>query len=41
MLGWLAALAVAGNNHQAAEAYLVELLSWCAFSHRVINTVND
>lgn len=33
-LSWLAGLAVAGGNTQAANGYLLELLAWCAFADR-------
>lgn len=41
MLAWLASLAVAGGNIQVAEGYLLELLSWCVYSEREINSNDD
>lgn len=30
-LSWMASLSVAAGDPYAAEAYLLELLTWCAF----------
>lgn len=34
VLSWMASLSVAAGATLAAEGYLLELLSWCAFGDR-------
>ena len=33
-LSWMASMSVAAGEIRAAEAYLLELLAWCAFADR-------
>jgi hypothetical protein len=33
-LSWMASMSVAAGELRAAEAYLLELLAWCAFAER-------
>jgi hypothetical protein len=41
-LAWLASLSVAAGELHAAEGYLLELLTWCAFADReVIDVLGD
>jgi len=36
-LSWMASMSVAAGQIQAAEAYLLELLAWCAFADRDVS----
>jgi hypothetical protein len=41
-LSWLASLSIAAGDIHAAEGYLLELLTWCAFADReVIDVLDD
>ena len=33
-LAWMVSLSIAAGEHRAAEAYLMEMLAWCAFGER-------
>ena len=40
-LSWMASLSVAAGEMRAAEAYLLELLAWCAFGDRDVDEESD